>query len=95
MLIVTLSLTSCIYTKDLIYFQGYSNSKSSDSIPAYIPIYCVNDLLAITISGADELAVQPFNKMSGSSSLVTDEKKDSNGATNGGEYLIDETGLIA
>jgi polysaccharide export outer membrane protein len=92
-LAVTLFLSSCIHTKNLVYFQSDSNSKSSDSIPVYIPIYCVNDLLTITVSGADELAVQPFNKMSGSSALPK-EDKGIESTTSGGEYLIDEIGMI-
>ncbi len=93
-LIVTLSLSSCISSKSLIYFQNKSNSKSPDSIPAYIPIYCINDLLAITVNGADETAVQPFNKMSGNSSGLNSEGSKDNKVITGGEYLIDENGTI-
>lgn len=63
--IITLSLSGCVSQKKVAYFNGV-NSQSADSInktfyKAHEANICAGDLLSITVTGLDPLAVAPFN----------------------------------
>ena len=63
--IITLILVGCASQKDVAYFNGL-NSNSADSInKKFNKIHeariCSGDMLSITVTGLDPLAVAPFN----------------------------------
>ena len=59
---VTVLLTSCIPTKDLVYFQGEPTSKNSLHKMLNEPYRVqVNDILDIRIKAEDEKLVSLFN----------------------------------
>jgi polysaccharide export outer membrane protein len=88
-------LNSCVSTKNLIYFQENATAKKSDTLVTYLPIYCINDKLSIKVSGADENAVKPFNKVTSNPPAggILDAGTEIS-ESSGGEYLVDEKGLI-
>lgn len=64
-LIVCVVLTGCVSQKDVAYFY-HVNSGSADSInskfySAHEARICSGDMLSITVTGLDPLAVAPFN----------------------------------
>jgi len=63
--VIVLMLTGCATQKDVAYFNGL-NSNSADSInKKFKKIHeariCAGDMLSITVTGLDPLAVAPFN----------------------------------
>lgn len=52
--------TACKTQEKLVYLQNCTTGDST-SITVYSPKYKVNDVLAITVSGADQTSVEPFN----------------------------------
>ena len=63
--VMILALTGCATQKDVAYFNGL-NSNSADSInKKFNKIHeariCAGDMLSITVTGLDPLAVAPFN----------------------------------
>jgi len=61
---ISLVVTSCVPTKDLMYLQNKDNSKTSEGINQVVskPYRLqVNDIVVITIKAIDEKLVAMFN----------------------------------
>lgn len=58
--VLTISLTSCVPSKEVIYFQGIDNKDLAGS-SAYEPVLKPDDVLYINVSSFDSEAVKPFN----------------------------------
>ncbi len=59
-LFVSIGVTGCKTHEKLVYMQP---KITTDSIPnqTYSPVYKVNDLVAVSVSGSDQESVKPFN----------------------------------
>ena len=69
--LVSIFATSCIPTKDLVYFQGQPSSKKAVDKILNVPYKLqVNDILDIRIKAADEKLVSLFSQISGQSQQI-------------------------
>jgi polysaccharide export outer membrane protein len=59
--IASLFLTSCVSKKDVVYFQDIRDAHEKEIIKNYNTVFEADDLLAITVSSADMLGLEPFN----------------------------------
>ncbi|MFN4198757.1 MAG: polysaccharide export protein, partial [Flavobacterium sp.] len=58
--VITISVTSCVPSKEVIYFQGIDN-KDLTGTSVYEPVLKPDDVLYINVSSFDSEAVKPFN----------------------------------
>lgn len=58
--VLTISLSSCVPSKEVIYFQGIDN-KDLAGTSVYEPVIKPDDVLYINVSSFDGEAVKPFN----------------------------------
>lgn len=58
--VLTISLSSCVPSKEVIYFQGIDN-KDLAGTSMYEPVIKPDDVLLINVKAFDEEAVKPFN----------------------------------
>ena len=91
MLLAIISLTSCVSSKEIIYFQDEKIEKNDQVSLNSDLIYKPNDLLTINVSGLDPDAVKPFNLpvVAYSNSVISAE-----GNLKMQTYLIDINGNI-
>ena len=91
MLLAIISLTSCVSSKEIIYFQDEKIEKNDQVSLNSDLIYKPNDLLTINVSGLDPDAVKPFNLpvVAYSNSVISAE-----GNLKMQTYLIDIKGNI-
>jgi polysaccharide biosynthesis/export protein len=82
--------SSCTSKKKMVYFQGGVNA--SNGTANYNPVFCLDDLLSITVMGADPESVTPFNlpvtTVSGNLGSYT------SGTPSPPGYLVDAEGMI-
>lgn len=61
LLLLALCLGACVSKKKMVYFSSAEAIKNAETNKTYTPVLRKDDLLSITISGADPEAVKPFN----------------------------------
>ncbi len=91
LIIVLISVTSCVSKKDIIYMQDIDNSLSDSNQAIYNTKISNDDILRIIILSENMESVQPFNKVvnpvaSGGLAIRSQEMLQS--------YLVDEQGNI-
>ncbi|CAL2082733.1 polysaccharide biosynthesis/export family protein [Tenacibaculum sp. 190524A05c] len=90
LILVTISITSCVSKKNITYFQNdaIEQAKVSNS---YKTVFKPDDLLQITVSAVDFETVKPFNLPAVSFATTTDRAI---GTPQQQTYLIDNEGNI-
>ncbi len=87
-----LFLGSCTSPKKMVYFNTAEQITAADANKNYTPVFHTDDFLAITVTGLDLEAVQPFNLP------ISNLQSVNNGYTQGTPsphgYLIDTEGNI-
>lgn len=93
-LIVLLCLlfAACTSKKKVVYFNAAEAIKNADSNKNYNPVFCKDDLLAITVSGIDPEAAKPFNLPAVNNS--SNVSAYTSGAASPAGYLVDSEGHI-
>ena len=90
LLLITISLGSCVSKKDITYFQNDQINQANVS-NAYKTIFKPDDLLQITVSAIDLEAVRAFNLPAVSYATTTNRAV---GTPQQQTYLIDNDGFI-
>lgn len=88
-------LNSCGTKKKLVYFQPNDSDSTTYNIPAFKPVFKVDDFLSITVTAEDLEATVPFNLFAAPGSNVG---AGANGYTQGVPeklgYLVDASGNV-
>lgn len=80
--VVSLFLTSCATKQDVVYFQNAKDFETIVNTDTFTPKFKINDIVSITVSAYDMVAVAPFNLVSA-------------GSTNSAiDYIVDIEGNI-
>lgn len=91
LLIVAISLDSCVSPKEITYFQDNGRDTTIESTQSYITVFRPGDIVTIIVSASDFEAVKPFNMPVASFGVA-------NGRASGQQrlldYLIDINGNI-
>lgn len=88
LLVAFISLfSSCASRKEVVYFQNIESIKTMDSLIENNTVIQPNDILKITVTAADPLAVRPYNML-----RVENAEASSGGQQSG--YLVDAEGNI-
>lgn len=91
-LLLCFALTACTSRKKVVYFNTAEAIRGSDSNKNYSPVFCKDDLLAITVSGIDPEAAKPFNlQVTANNSTVAGY---TSGTPSPPAYLVDQDGNI-
>ncbi|MEJ8801475.1 polysaccharide biosynthesis/export family protein [Pontibacter sp. H249] len=86
-----LLLTSCVHTREAVYFNGVQNAEFIGSTENLEPVIQANDLLSITVSSLNPDASQLFNV---SNVSATQMSTISGTMVQASGYLIDQDGFI-
>ncbi|WP_175578772.1 polysaccharide biosynthesis/export family protein [Tenacibaculum aiptasiae] len=90
LVLVALTISSCVSKKEIVYFQNHEANQSLVN-NTYKTIFKPNDLVQITISALDIEAVKPFNLPIVNFATTTDNVV---GTPQQQSYLIDNNGFI-
>ena len=88
--LVTLTITSCVSKKEIVYFQNHEANQSLVN-NSYKTIFKPNDLVQITISALDLEAVKPFNLPAVTYATTTNNIV---GTPQQQSYLVNKEGFI-
>jgi polysaccharide export outer membrane protein len=85
-LTITISISSCVSQKDVVYFQGVGDYETNVSENNHAQTFKIDDLISIHVSTLDPQASMPFNLMKGA---------EENGMTPVQvDYIVDKSGNI-
>lgn len=88
-LLFLILLSSCGSTKEVVYFNGITDTEIKIDIDNLEPAIQKNDLLSITVSSPNAIASQPFNTTMNVSTQVVGYS-----STQASGYLVDRDGFI-
>ncbi len=86
LLTITISISSCVSQKDVVYFQGVGDYETNVSENNHAQTFKIDDLISVHVSTLDPQASMPFNLMKGTrENGITPEQVD---------YIVDKSGNI-
>ncbi|WP_299819007.1 polysaccharide biosynthesis/export family protein [uncultured Pontibacter sp.] len=90
-LVLMLIFTSCVHTREAVYFDGVKNAEFTGDIGNLEPVIQENDLLSITVSSLNPEASQLFNV---SNVAISQMSTISGSMVQASGYLVDQDGFI-